>query len=153
MMADKRPPGLMLYFETRRLMKRMSYEEKGILFDAMMDYAQFGKEPDFEDRMILWWAWDDLQVRIDEDYGKYLKKVEGGRLGAKRRNERTNSEDEFGYPKDSLPTTTPTPTTTSTPTPTPSAKASSKDIQEMTTQERMAYAKQRALIAIHGGCR
>lgn len=45
-MAER--PGVMLYFSLRFALKRLSYEEKGILFDAILDYGETGALPELD---------------------------------------------------------------------------------------------------------
>lgn len=56
-------------------MKRLNYEQKGKLFDAMMDYGEFGEVPDFSKEPYLQLAWDFVYPRIDSDGESYQKKV------------------------------------------------------------------------------
>ena len=38
-------PGVMFYFEIRPCIKRLTLEEKGQLFEAILDYGEFGAIP------------------------------------------------------------------------------------------------------------
>lgn len=55
-MAKKGKPGVMIYFETARAIKRCSYEEKGRLFDAILEYAEFGVVPELPPPLDMAWA-------------------------------------------------------------------------------------------------
>ena len=45
---DKKQPGVMLYFDIRPCLNRMSREEQGELFVAILDYAQYGTVPELD---------------------------------------------------------------------------------------------------------
>ncbi len=49
-------PGVMFYFDMRQSMKRLTLEEKGRLFEAIMDYSQLGTAPELDG--VLGVAWD-----------------------------------------------------------------------------------------------
>ena len=64
----KKRPGIMLYFETiRNCTKRLDFEEKGRLFDAILAYGEDGNLPDFseEEDLSLCIAWDVIRPQID----------------------------------------------------------------------------------------
>lgn len=58
-------PGIMLYFEVRPALRRLSDEEKGRLFEAILDYGENGILPIFDGCLGV--AWDFIQPRIDAD--------------------------------------------------------------------------------------
>ena len=66
-------PGMMFYFDIRPCMKRLNYEEKGQLFDAMLDYSELGIEPQLEGMSGV--AWDFLRPALDRDTDRYEKTV------------------------------------------------------------------------------
>ena len=66
---DKKQPGVMLYFDIRPCLKRMTREEQGDLFVSILDYAQYGVVPELDG--ILGVAWDFIQPRLDRDREKY----------------------------------------------------------------------------------
>lgn len=72
-----RQPGVMFYFEVRSCLKRLTLEEKGALFEAILDYGEFGTEPDLDDRLLI--AWDFIKPRIDKDRAAYEAKCEKAR--------------------------------------------------------------------------
>lgn len=75
MNMEKRPPGVMLYFaETRPLLALMNDEERGQLFAAILDYAEYDVEPVLEDRLAA--AWPFIKQKIDHDAEIYRKKCE-----------------------------------------------------------------------------
>ena len=81
-MAKKRP-GVMFYFELRPCLKRLSTEEKGLLFEGILDYAQNGTPPRFDGMLGV--AWDFIRPRIDADNRRYGELVEKRRAAALRR--------------------------------------------------------------------
>lgn len=64
-------PGVMIYFDLRPCLKRLNLEEKGRLFEAILDYAEDGVIPELDG--ICGVAWDFLRPRIDRDSSSYEK--------------------------------------------------------------------------------
>ena len=67
-------PGVMFYFDIRPCIKRLTLEEKGVLFEAILDYAERGVVPELDG--VLGVAWDFIQPKLDRDSGQYDRKVE-----------------------------------------------------------------------------
>lgn len=65
-------PGIMFYFSVRPALKRLSAEQKGQLFDAILDYGESGLLPDFDG--VLGVCWDFIQPMIDKDAENYREK-------------------------------------------------------------------------------
>lgn len=82
----KGQPGVMLYFDIRKSLKRLSTEEKGLLFEAILDYGESGLVPDFDG--VIGVAWDFIQPRIDNDRERYLRTCEKRKNAAEARWER-----------------------------------------------------------------
>lgn len=87
---NKKQPGVMLYFDTRSCLKRLTLEEKGALFEAILDYGEYGILPDLNDRLMI--AWDFLQPRIDKDRAAYEAKCEKARQAIVSRWEKRRGE-------------------------------------------------------------
>lgn len=116
-------PGVVVYFELRPAMKRLTAEQKGILFDAIMDYADEGIMPEFDD-IALQIVWDFVQPRLDDDSERYNNTVNARQEAANKRWNKTadakdtnasecaakNANAEFAM--QTMPTTTTTTTTT-----------------------------------------
>lgn len=64
----------MIYFSLRNQLKRLTLEERGMIFDAMLDYGELGVEPDFDDRSLLV-IWDIIRGNINKDDKNYREKV------------------------------------------------------------------------------
>ena len=62
-------PGVMLYFDLRNSLARLSYEEKGRILEAVLDYGQYGVVPEFDGMLGL--AWDFISPRVDHDKTRY----------------------------------------------------------------------------------
>ena len=74
MEATIRRPGVMVYFGTiRPCLKLLNKTEQLQLFDAILDYAEFGDVPDFSG--TLGTVWSILQVQLDRDFEAYARKV------------------------------------------------------------------------------
>ena len=67
----KKKPGVMLYHEWLPYRKKLSFEQMGRLFIAILDYSENGIEPDFSDDDRLDMAWLGLSLKIDRDSEKY----------------------------------------------------------------------------------
>ena len=66
-------PGVMLYFDLRPCLKRLTGEQKGQLFEAILEYGEFGVAPDFDADIGLAVAWDLIRPMIDRDNERYEK--------------------------------------------------------------------------------
>lgn len=67
-------PGVMFYFDIRPCIKRLTLEEKGQLFEAILDYGEYGAIPEVDGAVGV--AWDFIQQRLDRDTWRYDEKVE-----------------------------------------------------------------------------
>ncbi len=84
MSVEKRPPGVMLYFaETRPILSLLNDAERGQLVTAILDYAEYGAEPVFSDRLVA--AWPFIKQKIDHDAEVYRKKCEKAAKAANAR--------------------------------------------------------------------
>lgn len=77
-------PGVLLYFDRVVFLNRLSDEENGKLFRAIILYARDGIEPEFSDQALLM-AWDFLRPALDEDAESYDAKCEKNRQNAVKR--------------------------------------------------------------------
>lgn len=74
-MMAKNKPGVMIYFETGRAIRDLTYEQKGQLFEAIMDYAELGVEPALDG--VLRAVWPFIANAIDRDSQSYAKTIVG----------------------------------------------------------------------------
>lgn len=138
-MAKK--PGVMIYFETGAAIKGLDYEQKGRLFEAIMEYAEHGTVPPLDG--ILTAVWPFLANSIDRDAMSYEKTVTKRKRAAfakwwpdyarehgldpndKEAKERwldmqmQANDANADFAMQNMPTPTPTSTRTTTPTPAP----------------------------------
>ena len=68
-------PGVMFYFDIRPAIKFLDNEQKGQLFDAILEYGEYGNLPDFTDPLLSM-AWAFTLPRIDRDAEAYDDKIE-----------------------------------------------------------------------------
>ena len=73
----------MLYFSVRPALKRLSTEQKGRLFDAILDYGESGLLPDFDG--VLGVCWDFIQPMIDKDAEAYREKCDKAKRAVETR--------------------------------------------------------------------
>lgn len=62
-------PGIMLYFEMRGGLQRLTQAEKGDLLDAILCYGEEGAEPLLQGTAAV--VWDLIKPRIQRDREKY----------------------------------------------------------------------------------
>lgn len=126
---EKRPPGILIYWETFETLQRMQPAQALTLLMAMYEYGRNEKEPDFSSDPVLDIVWPMIVNRIRADKGKYeeisAKRAEAGRKGGTARannikqNEANEANANFAKQIKPTPTTTPAPTPTPIPTITP----------------------------------
>lgn len=123
-------PGVMLFFDVRPALKRLTVEERGRLFEAILDYGELGLLPEFEGGLGI--VWDFIQPRIDQDAARYADRVLKNKYSVYTRESkktgvqpvefeiwRTDPDSFYraiSSDANRYPTTAPTPTTTATPT-------------------------------------
>ena len=136
-MAEKERPGVMIYFDLRPCLKRLSTEDKGFLLEAILDYAQYGELPELDGMAGV--AWDFIRPRIDRDAERYEEVSERRRQAAKKRWDRQEEELQTDanecksmqldanacFAMQTMPTTTTSTTTKTTSTPTSSSTPTS----------------------------
>lgn len=76
-------PGVMLYFDIRPCLERLTMDQQGMLFRAILDYGEEGIEPDFD--YMLGIAWDFIKPRLERDRERYEEKVRQCEEAARRR--------------------------------------------------------------------
>lgn len=75
MSEKKRPPGVMLYFnEMRPIFNLLFEDESRELLLKIFDYAEFGIEPELEDRLAA--VWPMVRKMIDRDIEAYQAKCD-----------------------------------------------------------------------------
>ena len=72
-MAER--PGIMIYFDMVEPLKRLDHIGKGRLFEAMLNYGQYGEIPDFDGDGMLLMAWEFILPKLNADERSYRKKV------------------------------------------------------------------------------
>ena len=92
---DKKQPGVMLYSDIRPCLNRMSRQEQGELFVAILDYAQYGVVPELDG--LLGVAWDFIQPRLDRDREKYGQTVSKRKYAAYVRDEKNQGNTPLSF--------------------------------------------------------
>lgn len=124
---EKSRPGIIIYFELRPALEMLDDGERGKLFMAMLNYAEWGELPELEGLGKM--AWSFIQPKLDLDNQRYELKCEKSRYAVycreiqksegvplsfeewREREYRLLSADNVRYP-----TTTETPNSAETPT-------------------------------------
>ena len=81
---SKKMPGVMIFFDIRPTLSLLSASEKGLMLDAILDYAEDGLEPEFTDHSLEI-LWSVLKQKIDADRQRYADKCEQARKSALKR--------------------------------------------------------------------
>lgn len=97
-------PGVMLYFDIRPSLNRLSDGEKGRLFEAILDYGQHGVLPDFDG--VLGIAWDFIQPKLDRDRERYEEIAQKRADAARVRWEKEPDHANACFAMQAMPTTT-----------------------------------------------
>ena len=69
----KKKPGVMVYFDMRKMVKLLTDSDKGKLFEAILDYGETGQIGELTDTLRI--IWPLVQNRLDIDSLQYDKKV------------------------------------------------------------------------------
>ena len=106
----KKQPGVMLYFDIRPCLERLTMDQQGQLFRAILDYGEESIEPNFD--YMLGVAWDFIKPRLERDRERYEEV-------SRKRAEAAQARWEAYYANASgamqtMPTTTPRSISTST---------------------------------------
>ncbi len=88
----KKKPGVMLYFETKTYIKNLSFEQRGRLLTAILDYGDDMTDTEFED-VALRIVWDIIKPRIDIDDLNYRNKSKKAQESAQSRWKKVNADD------------------------------------------------------------
>lgn len=112
-MIDLARPGIMLYFDVRPCLKRLTMEQQGELFNAILDFGENGVVPSFDG--LLGIAWDFIEPRLVRDNERYEKTVSARRAAAQSRWDKQSMQMHANadFAMQTMPTTTTTSTTTS----------------------------------------
>lgn len=65
-------PGVMIYFDMRPALECLTTEEKGRLFEAILEYAENGIVPSFDGALAMMWCF--VKPKLDKDDETYKLK-------------------------------------------------------------------------------
>lgn len=155
MAKEQGRPGVMIYFEVRESLKFLSLEEKGKLFDAVLEYGELGVIPEFDGMLGMAWAFmkpkldadaeryeDTVQKRKYANVVKKLKKSDSDADIPSFEQWQEINETTWNHMESYRTTWTPTTTTittaspTTTPTTTATTEIKKKEEKELSMQER-----------------
>lgn len=138
-------PGVMLYFDIRPSLARLTLEEKGLLFEAILDYGQSGCLPSLEG--VAGVAWDFIRPRLDRDRERYEAMVQQRIRAAQNRWAKARGGGDADA-SESMPTATPT----STLTPTSASASASAHNPPLSRDQDFNRRRNTALAALEGYC-
>ncbi len=92
----KRPDGFMLYYDRLECLQDLSFEEIGMVFCAVWDYAKTGATPDLPQGLMM--AWRILRHNIDDGIIRFNEQCVTNRYNryraeVKKKGKETNSDD------------------------------------------------------------
>ena len=93
----KQQPGVMIYFDMLPVLRMLTNEEKGILFQTMMEYAQTGEYNSLPERLA--YLWPTVQYRLDQDQERYRITVIKRKYAAYARWEKQHQREPMAYTK------------------------------------------------------
>ena len=102
----KQQPGVMLYFDIRPCLARLTMDQQGQLFNAILNYGELGIEPDFD--YMLGIAWDFIKPRLERDKERYEDVCEKRRQAVLSRWEQSRDDTSEYKCIQTIPTATPT---------------------------------------------
>lgn len=88
-------PGVMIYFDIRPNLKLLTLEQRGILFDAILEYGELGIVPDLDG--ILAMAWGFIQPRIDKDGERYSRQIAQRQYATYCREKKRSNEEPLSF--------------------------------------------------------
>ena len=87
-MAKK--PGVMIYFDILETLRRLSDEEAGILFRAIMEYGATRQMPDLPGPLVI--LWPLIQMRLDFDDQRYRETTQKRRYATYCRDQKNRGQ-------------------------------------------------------------
>lgn len=98
MQKNKQRPGVMIYFHLLRPMQCLPKEQFADLVWALLDYAQYGALPVFEDPMMRM-SWSYLQNAADVDLERYETRCRNAKSAIEKRwNGKSDTNEYDGIP-------------------------------------------------------
>ena len=91
----KEKPGVMIYFDVIPVFAYLSIEEKGMLFEAILNYAKYGELPQLCEKLML--IWPLIKQRLDFDESRYQVTVLKRKYAAYARWEKQNGNQPLPY--------------------------------------------------------
>ena len=126
MVNERRKPGVLIYFDLKPCLQRLTNEQRGVLFTAILDYAESGVLPELGDGVAVGVAWDFIKPRIDRDDEAYTTRIEQARAAANKRWGASTDTDVCGGMRAHTDAYERMPTSTSKPTSTSASSTASK---------------------------
>ena len=139
----KKMPGVMVFFDLKPALEKLSLSEKGRLLDAILDYGQDETSRPGFDSPVLEMLWTFVAPRIDADRERYREKCDKARENANKRwspdsceripsnaddaNSNSNSNSNNNYNPNYNPNSNTNPTAKTTPSPAATATGSAPE--------------------------
>lgn len=88
-------PGIMIYFDVRPAFDLLSHEQKGMLLEAMLEYAQHGVAPQLDGSCAIAWAF--VKPKLDYDLERYNARCLQSKYAVYVRGEKRNSREPLAF--------------------------------------------------------
>lgn len=93
--SEHKKPGVIIYFDIRTGFELLDMEERGELFTAILNYAEYGELPELEKFPLL--CFNMLRPRIDYDEVKYGLTIAQRKYAVYVREKRKHQEEPIPY--------------------------------------------------------
>ena len=74
---------IQIYPETRDAVRRYPAADRALLYEAMLDYATTGREPDWPEDDLKWFVWESLRQKVCDAERAHKKKQAAGSAGGR----------------------------------------------------------------------
>ncbi len=144
---SKEKSSFVLYHDIREPLELLSDEQRGKLFMAILDYSEYGKQPDFCGDAVLFMAFTFIRGSLDRDAeaweSKRQKRIDAGRIGgqqtaANRANAVFATQDKQTAANQAVPAPVPVPASVPVPALVLSEKIKSKSEKKTLAQDKPA---------------
>ena len=84
---------IQIYPETRDAVRRYPAADRALLYEAMLDYATTGQEPDWPDDDLKWFVWESLRQKVCDAERAHKRKQAAGSAGGRPKQDEAEPSD------------------------------------------------------------